>query len=249
MGELLLGLAYNRVSLRYKESLLGFSWVLLQPVGLTLIFTYIRRVANISSGEAPYPLFVATGLIAWSFTALAISQSSISVSSYHTVLKRIALPRILLPLSALIATLADLSVMIFLLIGLLIYYQFQLPWTALWVPLIFMVHLMLLLGLSCLLSLANVFMRDIGHGTPHILQLWFFASPVFYPASMVPSEFQALARWNPMTGIIEGYRSVLLMGQPPSPHFFVPAVLVAGFFLVLGLFFFSRAEGNLADFV
>ncbi len=246
--ELLWSLALHRVSVRYKETLFGFGWIFLQPVALTVIFSYIfHRFAKIPSGEIPYALFAATGLVAWSLTALVISQSSSSVTNHNVLLKRVALPRILLPLSAVIATLADLCVMILLLIGLFAYYQVSLSLTAIWILFVFVVHLALLIGLSCLVSLANVFLRDVGQAVPFLLQLWFFVSPVFYPASMVPTEFRELAKWNPMTGIIEGYRAVLLLGQPPSWDFMAPAVLTTLCALVGGVVSFSRLEGILAD--
>jgi len=246
--ELLWSLALHRVSIRYKETLFGFGWIFLQPVALTFIFTYIfHRFAKIPSGNTPYALFAATGLVAWSLTALVISQSSSSVTNHNVLLKRVALPKVLLPLSAVIATLADLGVMIVLLIGLFVYYQVPLSLTAAWALLVFAVHLALLIGLSCLVSLANVFLRDIGQAIPFLLQLWFFVSPVFYPASMVPAEFRGLAKWNPMTGIIEGYRAVLFVGKPPAWDFMGPAVLVTVCVLVAGIACFRRLEGIVAD--
>lgn len=245
--ELLWNFCLHRVNLRYRETLLGYGWILLQPVALTMIFNYIRRVADIPTGQTPYPLFVATGLVAWSFTSLVVSQAAISVVGNWPLLKRVALPRILLPLSATLSSLADLVVMAVLLVGLFVYYQFPVPWTVVWVLPLLMVHLGLLVGLGCLVSLVNVFTRDLGQAIPHLLWLWFFASPVFYPASMVPEEFRKLAQWNPMTGLIEGYRSALLLGQSPSAQLLIPAVLVAALVLATGWIIFRQLEGIMVD--
>ena len=245
--ELLWNLASQRIYLRYKETLLGFGWIFLQPVALTLIFNYIRRVANIPTENIPYTLFVAAGLVPWSFTSLAISQSSVCIAGNSPMLKRVVFPKILLPFSTILSTMADLLVMVFLLVGLFLYHGFCPPKTILWLPLIFLVHLILLAGLACLLSLTHVFLRDIGHAVPHLLWLWFFASPVFYPASMVPKEFKGLAVWNPLVGLIEGYRNTLLLGRPPSLDLFFPAVAVSVGILMLGLVFFRAAEGILVD--
>lgn len=247
MFELLWNLAVQRVTLRYKETLLGFGWIFLQPVALTIIFNYIRRVSDIPTGGVPYTLFVATGLVPWSFTSLAISQSSGCVSGNASVLKRVALPKILMPLSAVFSTLADLLVMAFLLVGLFLYYGLSPSASILWLPLVFGVHLSLLVGLGCLLSLTQVFLRDLGHAIPHLLWLWFFASPVFYPVSMVPREFKGLAMWNPMVGLIEGYRNTLLTGSPPSMDLFIPAMLVSAGILLFGLTAFRIVEGALVD--
>lgn len=245
--ELLWTLAVHRISIRYKETLFGFGWIFLQPIALTIIFNYIHRVARIQTGDIPYPLFAAVGLVVWSLTALTTSQSAIAVASEAALLKRIALPRILLPLSAVVSSLADLCVMGVMLIGLFVYYHAPLSWEVAWVPAIFVIHLSLLIGISCLISLANVFLRDIGHAVPSLLQLWFFASPVFYPSSMVPKEFTLLSRWNPMTGLIEGYRAVLLLGRPPSLELLWPALIVSLAMLILGAAFFRQLEGDLSD--
>ena len=245
--ELLWNLSVHRISLRYRETLLGYGWILLQPVALTVIFNYIHRVAEIPTGETPYPLFVATGLVAWSFTSLVITQSANSIGSHQVLLKRVALPKVLFPLSSVVSSLADLAVTLILLVGLFVYYRFTPPWTSPLAILVLGVHLALLIGIGCFVSLANVFLRDMGQAVPHLLWLWFFASPVFYPVSMVPDEFRVLAKWNPMTGIIEGYRSVLLLGQPPLPDLFLPTVLVTAFILAAGWVCFRRFEWIITD--
>ena len=245
--ELLWRLAVNRVNTRYRETVFGFGWIFLQPVALTLVFTYIfHRFTRISSG-VPYPLFSATGLIAWSLTSLVVSQSVIILTSAAPLLKRVALPKILLPLSVVVAVLADLCVMAVLLGGLLMYYRITLTWIAAWTFPLLIVHLAFLVGVSCLASVVTVYVRDLAQAVNALLQLWFFASPVFYPISLVPSEFRALAVWNPMAGLIEGYRSVLLFGQPPSADLLGPAVIVTVILLVLGLWAYRSRGGSIVD--
>ena len=245
--ELLWALAIHRVNLRYKETLLGFGWIFLQPVGLTIIFNYIHRIANIPTGDVPYPLFAAVGLVVWSLTALTTSQSAVTVAGQGYMLKRIALPRILLPLSAVVSSLADLCVMGLMLAGLFMYYHtFPSP-EAVWILILLTIHVSLLIGIGCLISLANVFLRDIGQAIPSLLQLWFFASPVFYPSSMVPKDFDMLSRWNPMTGLIEGYRAALLLGKPPPQELLWPAAVISLVLLVIGVASFQRLEGSISD--
>jgi ABC-type polysaccharide/polyol phosphate export permease len=237
----------HRIGLRYRETLLGFGWIFLQPVCLTFVFNYIQRIANFPTGNIPYPLFAATGLVAWAFTSLVANQSTVALLSYGGILKRVYLPKWVLPLSVPLAALADLGVMALLFVGLMAYYRFIPPATCLWLPLIFLVHLALLIGMGYLLALTNVFVRDMAQAIPHLFWLWFFASPIFYPASKVPIEFRPWARWNPLTGIVEGYRSVLLMGQPPSPELFLPACLVSFSILLLGWICFRRLQGIVVD--
>lgn len=246
-AELLWNLAAQRINLRYKETLLGFGWIFLQPVALTLIFNYIRRVAHIPTGDVPYSLFVAVGLVPWSFTSLAVSQSSGVITGNQAILKRVSIPKILLPLSVVISTMADLAVMALLLVGLFLYYGFAIQPTLAWLLMIFSVHLCLLGGIACLISLSSVYLRDMGQAIPHLLWLWFFSSPVFYPLSMVPKEFQAIAKWNPVTGLIESYRAVLLNGNPPPWDLFLPSVAVSFGLLAVGLLVFKAVEGILVD--
>lgn len=247
-AEVLWSLVVLRVNLRYKETHLGLGWLFLQPVALTVILTYVfHRFVRISSGEIPYPLFVAVGLVAWLFTSLVISHSAFSLSGHQILLKRVALAKILLPLSTVIATGVDLAAMAGLLGVLFVYYGIFLSWAAGWTLILLAIHLALLIGLSCLASLANVFFRDVGQAIPLLLQLWFFASPVFYSTSTVPGEFHALIKWNPMAGLIEGYRSALLFGEPPSLEFVGPAFLVSIAAVLIGFVSFWRFEGRVTD--
>lgn len=246
--ELLWCLAAHRISLRYRETVLGIGWIFFQPVALTIIFTYIfKRFAQVSSGAIPYPLFTATGLVAWALTALVVGASTGSLAGNAAILKRMALPRILFPMSTVVAALADLGVMVFLLAAIGVYYQVALPATAPWALVLLATHLALLVGVACLAALANVFLKDVGHAVPSLLQIWFFASPVFYPSSMVPREFSVLARWNPMTGLIEGYRAVLLAGQPPPWSLVGPTMVTTIVVLTLALVTFRRLDGTVAD--
>lgn len=249
-AELLWSLATHQVVIRYKETLFGFGWILLQPVALTVIFTYIfHRFAQVPSQEIPYPLFTATGLVAWSATALVMSKSIVSLAGYGALLKRVALPKIVLPMAGVISVIADLAVMALLLVGLFLYYGLSIPATAWWVLPLLALHLLLLIGLSCLASLAQVFIRDVGHAMPSLLQLWFFASPVFYPYAMVPENFRLLARWNPMSGLIEGYRAALLLGEAPPGDLLIPAVTTTFLLFAIGLLCFWRLEGEITDII
>ncbi len=245
--ELMLNLAVHRINTRYKETLLGFGWIFLQPVALTGIFHYIRKVSDIPTGNVPYALFAAVGMVAWSFTSLYASQSVIAVSGVTNILKRVYIPKIIFPVSVLISAVVDLCVMTLLLVGLFIYYHYPISWTAIWLPAILFVHILFLIGLGCLISLTNVFLKDVGQAIPQLLWLWFFACPVFYPQSMVPEDFNLLSRWNPMAGFIESYRSVLLLGQAPPLYLMGPAILVSVIMFIAGVSLFGKLEGDLVD--
>ena len=247
MLELLWSLSVHRINMRYKESFFGFGWILLQPVALTIVFTYIFQKYAPLPVDVPYPLFSATGLVVWTMTTLVVGQSAISISGQTSLLKRIFFPKLLLPLSAVLAAIADLVVMLGLLVVLYLHYHISLSWNLLWIPFLFTFHLLLLVGLSCIISVTTVFFRDVGHALPSLLQIWFFASPVFYPSSMVPQEFRTLAQWNPMTGLIEGYRAAFLLGQAPPLDLLASATLSIGLIFLFGLAYFYWLERTLTD--
>jgi lipopolysaccharide transport system permease protein len=176
-----------------------------------------------------------------------VTHAASCLISHQVILKRVAFPRMLLPFSVVISTMVDLAVMVLLLVGLFVCYQVRPPVSAWFVLPIFAVHLALLVGLGCLFALAHVYVRDVGQALTFLLQLWFFVSPVFYPSSMVPREFKALALWNPMTGLIEGYRSALFLGRAPPLELITPTVIVAVGSLAAGVLLFRRLEGTLSD--
>jgi lipopolysaccharide transport system permease protein len=246
--EVLWTLAAFRVKMRYKETFFGYGWFLLQPVGLTVLFTYLfHQFDFFAQDKVPYPLFAALGLVPWSITELVVSQSAFCISHLQELLKRVALPKMLLPLSTVLACGVDLAAMTLLLGALSMYYRIPLFGSVGWTFILVGIHLALLVGLSCLASLTHVFFRDMGQAIPFLLKIWFFSSPVFYSSSLLPAKFLAWARWNPLSGLIEGYRSVLLLGETPPLELMGPAALVSIFVLISGLIIFWRLESKVVD--
>lgn len=248
--DLLLTLTEHRIKVRYKQSVLGLAWAVLQPLSLMLIYTVIfSYIARMPSDGAPYALFAYTALLPWTSFATALSTASSGVVSNAGLVTKVYFPREILPLSYVLATLVDLFIASIVLVGLLLYYRVGLTLYALYtIPIIF-VMILFVTAVSLVLSALQVRFRDIGVGMPLLLQLWMFATPVIYPLSSVPASWRTLYSLNPMVGIIENFRRVVLQGTPPD---FATLGLAAGVSLVLlpiAYIYFKHTEATMADLI
>ena len=209
--ELLYFLIWRDLKVRYKQTLLGVSWVVLQPILMTLVFAlFLGKVARVPSGNVPYVLFLYSGLLPWTFFTNAVSTSSHSLIASAQMITKVYFPRSLVPLAAVLVRLSDFLAASVILFVLMVYYGRAFTSAILLVPFL-IVHLTLLaLGLGLLFAALNVKYRDIGTVLPVLLQLWLFASPVIYPATFVPAKWKWLYDLNPLTGLISGFRAALL---------------------------------------
>ena len=212
--ELLYFLIWRDVKIRYKQTALGAAWAIIQPLFTMLIFTLIfSRVAGIRSDGIPYPIFAFAALLPWTFFANAVTMSGNSLVSSAHLITKVYFPRLLIPAAAVGAGLVDLAVAFVTLIPLMFYYHVSLSLHILLLPIPVMLILLLALGMGMWLSALNVKYRDVRFAVPFMIQLWMFLSPIAYPSSVVPARWQVLYSLNPVTGIVEGFRSALL-GQP-----------------------------------
>ena len=247
--ELLYFLAWRDVKVRYKQTALGVGWVVIQPLLTTLVFTiFLGRVVRVPSDDIPYPLFVYAGLLPWTFFNSAITSSSSSLVSNAHLITKIYFPRSLIPISAVAARLLDFAISFAVLIGLMVYYRVGVTWGVLMLPVLVALISLFALDIGMTASALNVKYRDVGVMMPLLLQLWMFASPVVYPVSALPANWQRLYSLNPMVGIIEGFRAALL-----GRGFDWTALAVSAAFtlalLVYAAFLFRRMETHFADIV
>jgi lipopolysaccharide transport system permease protein len=236
---------------RYKQSVLGILWALLTPLTTMLIFTIIfGKVAKIPTDGIPYPIFSYAGLLPWLFFSQSLQKATMSMVAERNLLTKIYFPRLIVPMAATLAPLVDLLIASSILFAMLFYYQFTPTLHSLYLlPLCVIWAWVTAVGVGTWLSALNVYFRDVGQMIPFIVQVWMYASPVVYPASLVPSGFQWLYALNPMTGVIEGFRWALFAhGDPPSLAVLV-SVAVSGALFVTGGFFFKRMERSFADVV
>lgn len=247
--ELLLFLAWRDIKVRYKQTVLGVLWALIQPVTKMVVFTVVfGRIAGIDSGGAPYAVFLFAGLLPWEFFAEAVSRSGNSLVAAADLMKEVPFPRGVLPLAAVAGVLADFAVSIVILAGLMLAYGVT-PHVELLLLLPLTLALVLIAaGVGIVVGALNAIYRDLRYALPFLLQVWLFLTPIVYPASAVPEGLRWLVRINPMSGIIDGYRAAILGAPVDGVGFLVSlAVGLAIFLLAWGLL--ARTELYLSDVV
>lgn len=244
-------LVWRDVSVRYKQSVLGILWAVLTPVITMVIFTIIfGKVAKIPTGGVPYPVFSYTGLLPWLFFAQSLQKATTSMVAERNLLTKVYFPRLIVPMAATLAPLVDFLIASTVLAAMMWYYHFvPTVHTVYLVPLCVLWAWLTAVGVGTLLSAWNVYFRDVGQMIPFIVQVWMYASPVVYPASLFPEKWQWVYALNPMVGVIEGFRWALLgQGNPPGPLVGV-SVTVSLLFFVVGIYTFRRMERTFADVV
>jgi len=247
--ELLYLLIWRELKARYKQTVMGVAWVIMQPLMTTIIFTiFFSKLARIESDGIPYPIFAYAGLLPWSFFASSVTNSSSSLVANAPLITKVYFPRLILPGATIGARLVDFAVAFVLLIGMMIYYNVALTLNILMLfPLIVLVTL-LALGVGMWTAALNVRYRDVGVALPVALQLWMFASPILYPLSLVPEKYRAVYMLNPMVGITEGFRSALF-GLAFNRRALIFSVVVMLVLLVYSAYVFRRMEKSFADLV
>lgn len=249
-GDLLRTLSIHRINVRYRQTLLGVAWAVLQPLLMMTIFTVVfSKLGGMRSEGLPYPLFAYTALLPWTFFSTGVVNATGSLVNHTALITKVYFPREILPLTYIVAALFDFAIGLVALAALMTW--FQVPVTAAVVHLIPLVALLgtWVLAVSLLMSAAQVRWRDIGVAMPVVVQLLMFVSPVIYPLSTVPERWQPLYLLNPMAGIIDGFRDVLLRGQQPASTPLAYAVIVTACVLPLAYLVFKRAEATMADIV
>lgn len=247
--ELLYFLIWRDVKVRYKQTVLGVAWVVLQPLITTLIFTiFLGKLAKIPSDNIPYPLFAYTGLLGWTFFSGAVTNTGTSLVSNANLITKVYFPRMIIPGAVIGARLVDLAIGFVMLAGMMLYYGQTPTWRMVLLPLPIALLTLLSLGIGMWMSALNVKYRDIGAILPTLIQLWMYVSPVVYPLSMVPARWQWLYMLNPVTGIIKAVRSSVLGQALDWPSLATSAVITLAV-LAYSVFTFRRMERQFADVV
>ena len=247
--EMIRALAERDIRARYKQAVLGFTWALITPLVLMLVFTVVfTRVARVDTDGAPYPLFSYLGLLPWTFFMSSVSQGSMSLLNNVMLLNKVYCPREVFPLASVLVAVVDMLVASLVLVVLFVVYG-QVPSVyVVMVPLLFLVQFMFTLGVTLALSAIVVYLRDIRHGLPLLLQMGMFATPVAYALSVVPEAWQLPYVFvNPLAEVITGYRDVALYGRPPELDLFLAAFSGALIALLVGYSLFKRLEKGVAD--
>lgn len=248
--ELLYFLAWRDIKVRYKQTVLGVAWVILQPVLTMLIFSLIfGRIAGLPSEGVPYPVFVFTGLVPWQLFAYALTQSSSSLVVDQHLVTKIFFPRLVIPVASVVAGLLDFFISLVVLLVLLLVYRIPLTPRLLTLPLFTLLALAAAIAVGLWLSALNVQYRDVRYALPFITMFWMYATPIAYSSTLIPAPWRLLYSLNPMVGVVEGFRWALLdVETVVSPVVFLSAGIVL-LLLVGGLFYFKRMEDRFADVI
>lgn len=247
--ELLYFFIWRDIKVRYKQTLLGAGWAIIQPLMTMVVFTiFFGHLAKVPSDGLPYPAFSLMALVPWTYFASALAGCSTSLSGYQHIISKVYFPRLIIPIGAVVAPLVDFAIGFTILIGFMAWYHIVPGPSIVWLPALMLLALATAAGVGVWLAALNVRYRDVRYVVPFVVQLWMFATPVAYPASLVPARWRAVYGLNPMAGVIEGFRWSLAGGPAPGVLTLVSAavvvVLIAG-----GAIYFRRLEGTFADVI
>jgi len=248
--ELLYFLVWRDLKVRYRQTVLGASWAILQPFSTMVVFTvFFGRIAGLPSDGIPYPLFAYAALVPWTFFAQGLTLSSNSIVANQALIRKVYFPRLVIPIATIVSIVVDFAIAFLVLLAMMAYYGVVPTPQLAWLPLLFLLALVTALGAGLWLSALNVLYRDVQYIVPFIVQVWLFSTPIVYPSSLIPERWRTLYGLNPMAGVVEGFRWALLgTDTRPGPLVLVSAV-AAGVLFVGGLLFFRRMERSFSDVV
>jgi lipopolysaccharide transport system permease protein len=248
--ELLYFFVWRDIKVRYKQTVLGAAWAVIQPFFTMVVFSiFFGWLAGIPSDGLPYPVFAYSALVPWTYFANALTQASNSLVEHERMITKVYFPRLLIPAAPVLAGLVDFVIAFIILIGMMWWFGLV-PTSAVWtVPFFIVMAAVTALGVGLWLAALNVKYRDIRYMVPFLIQFWLFATPIAYPSTLVPEQWRPLYGLNPMVGVVEGFRWALLgQAEPPNALLLVSAVTVV-VILIGGLYYFRRMEETFADVV
>jgi lipopolysaccharide transport system permease protein len=248
--ELLYFLIWRDIKVRYKQTVLGAAWAIIQPFFTMVVFSlFFGKLAKMPSDDIPYPVFSYAALVPWTFFANGLSQSSTSLVASANLIQKVYFPRLVVPISSVISGAVDFVLAFVVLLGMMFYFGIVPTWNVIWLPLLLLLALATSLGVGLWLTAMNVQFRDVRYAVPFLVQAWMFATPIAYPSSLLDEPWRTLYGINPMTGVIEGFRWALLRTETaPGPIVLVSALVAVGL-LISGAYYFRRMEKTFADVV
>jgi len=248
--ELLYFLTWRDIKVRYKQTVLGAAWAIIQPFFTMLVFSlFFGRLAGVPSDGIPYPIFSYAALVPWTFFAYGLSQSSNSLVGSANLIQKVYFPRLVIPISSVLSGLLDFVLAFLVLLLMMWFYGMTPTVSALWIPALLLLALVASLGVGLWLSALNVAYRDIRYALPFLVQFWMFASPIAYPSSLLPEPWRTLYGLNPMVGVVEGFRWALLGTQTAPGPIIIASTLASVAILIGGAYYFRRMEKTFADLV
>lgn len=249
--ELILFLVLRDISVRYKQTLAGFSWTLIQPVLTVIIYTFLfGQITNISNSNIPYPIFIFSGLLFWNLFSRSIVTASESIVSNQNLVKKIVFPRIILPLASIGVHIVDFFSSFVIFVFLLFIFRYQPnPLGLLTIPLVLLISLMSAIGLGCFFASVNVKYRDVRLLLPFLIQLLFFLTPVIYPLGVIDKKYQVILLLNPLAGVIETYKRILFNTGVIDFYVLFSSIILSLLLFIIGVSIFQKSERFFADIV
>jgi len=248
--ELLYFLTWRDIKVRYKQTVLGVAWAIIQPFFTMVVFSlFFGKLAKMPSDDIPYPVFSYAALVPWTFFANGLSQSSTSLVASANLIKKVYFPRLVVPISAVISGGVDFALAFAVLLGMMFFYSIVPTAAVIWLPLLLLLALVTSLGVGLWLTAMNVQFRDVRYAVPFLVQAWMFATPIAYPSSLLDEPWRTLYGINPMAGVVEGFRWALLGTETAPGPIIIVSTLVAVGLLVSGAYYFRRMEKTFADVV
>jgi lipopolysaccharide transport system permease protein len=248
--ELLFILAWRDMSIRYKQTLLGGLWAIIQPFVTMIIFSIVfGKLARIPSDDIPYPIFSYTALVPWAFFVNALNKSSLSLFSNSNLINKVYFPRLVLPVSAVIVGTIDFIVAFLMLLIMMLFYGIIPTMAVFFLPFFILLTLITSLGIGIWIATLNIKFYDLQNALPFIIQAWMFATPIAYPSSLLEEPWRSIYGLNPMSGVVEGFRWALLGTEISPGGILIVSSLTACIILVAGMFYFKRVEPTFADFL
>jgi lipopolysaccharide transport system permease protein len=248
--ELIYFLIWRDIKVRYKQTVLGAAWAIIQPFFTMVVFSlFFGKLAKVPSDGIPYPIFAYAALVPWTFFANGLSQSSNSLVGNANLIKKVYFPRLVVPISSVISGVVDFVLAFAVLLGMMLFYGIMPTVNIVWLPLFVLLIFITALGVGFWLSALNVQFRDVRYTVPFLTQFWLFATPIAYPSSLLSEPWRTLYGINPMVGVVEGFRWALLGADTAPGPIIVVSALVALAILVGGTYYFRRMEKTFADVV
>jgi lipopolysaccharide transport system permease protein len=248
--ELLYFFVWRDLKVRYRQTLLGAAWAVLQPFLTMVVFSiFFGGLAHVPSDGLPYPVFAYSAMVPWTFFANGLTQASNVIVTHANMVKKTYFPRLTLPVATVLAGVVDFSLAFVVLLGMMFFFRIVPTANIVWLPLLLFLALATSLGASLWLAALNVRFRDVRYIVPFLVQVWLFLTPIAYPSSLVPEQWRLIYGLNPMVGVIEGFRWALLGSDTSPGPILIASSLVSLFLLVAGTIYFRRVERSFADIV
>ncbi len=248
--ELLINLAKREITVRYKQSILGYAWVIINPLFQILVISFVfSTFLRVPPVGVPFIIFISVALLPWTFFSTSITSSTNSLVNNSTLITKIYFPREILIYSTILAKMVDFALSLVILVGLIIFFQIPINLYIIWVPIILLIQIVFTTGISLILSALNLFYRDIQYILTLILTLWFYVTPIAYPTEVIPEKFKLIFSLNPMAVIVNAYREVIIGQGNPNINSLMIALITSIAIFIFSFIIFKKLEKSFADYV